>query len=56
MIFCVTIFLAFYLIFNLTIMLTKENNKSIKLIQEISLLKNRVKELEEKYKENEVEK
>lgn len=51
MIFCITIFLAFYLIFNLTIMLTKENNKSTKLIQEISLLKNRVEELEKNYEE-----
>lgn len=46
MIFCVTIFLAFYLIFNLTTLLSKENKKTTKLIQEISVLKKRVEELE----------
>ena len=51
MIFCITIFLAFYLIFNLTTMLSKENKKTTKLIQEISLLKNKVEELERKSQE-----
>lgn len=51
MIFCITIFLAFYLIFNLTTMLSKENKKTTKLIQEISLLKNKVEELEKKSQE-----
>ena len=48
MLFCITIFIAFYLIFNLTIKLSKEYQKSTLLIQEISLLKARVKKLEEK--------
>lgn len=51
MIFCITIFLAFYLIFNLTTMLSKENKKTTRLIQEISLLKNRVQELEKNSQE-----
>ena len=52
MIFCITIFLAFYLIFNLTMMLSKENKKTTKLVQEISLLKNKVEELEKKIQED----
>lgn len=48
MIFCVAIFLSFYLIFNLNILLSKENKKNILLIQEISILKERVDELENK--------
>ena len=47
MIFCVAIFLSFYLIFNLNILISKENKKNILLIQEISLLKKRVEKLEE---------
>lgn len=50
MLFCITIFVAFYLIFNLTVKLSKEYQKNILLVQEISLLKNRVKNLEEKNK------
>jgi hypothetical protein len=48
MIFCVAIFLAFYLIFSLNIAISKENKKNTMLIQEISLLKKRVEELENK--------
>lgn len=48
MIFCAAIFMCFFLIFNLTISLSKENKKNIKLIQEISILKKRVEELEKK--------
>lgn len=48
MIFCVAIFICFYLIFNLNILLSKENKKNILLVQEISLLKKRVDELEKK--------
>ncbi len=48
MLFCITIFVAFYLIFNLTVRLSKESQKNTLLIQEISLLKNRVMDLEEK--------
>lgn len=46
MIFCVTIFISFYLIFNLTTLLSKENRKNVTLIQELSILKKRVDELE----------
>lgn len=54
MIFCVAIFLSFYLIFNLNILIAKENRKNISLVQEISLLKKRVEELEnEKGEKNE---
>lgn len=52
MIFCITIFLAFYLIFNLTMMISKENKKTTKLVQEISLLKNKAEELEKKIQED----
>lgn len=48
MIFCIAIFLAFFLIFNLNILLSKENSKNTLLIQEISILKKRVEELENK--------
>ena len=50
MVFCITIFVAFYLIFNLTISISKENKKNTTLIQEISMLKKRVAELEAKEK------
>lgn len=48
MVFCLTIFIAFYLIFNMTIKLAQENKKNIALIQEISMLKKRVEMLENK--------
>lgn len=50
MIFCITIFVSFYLIFNLTISLSKENRKNTLLIQELSMLKKRVEELEKNAK------
>lgn len=46
MIFCVTIFIAFYLIFNLNIALSNEKSKNIELIQEISLIKKKIIENE----------
>ncbi len=46
MLFCITIFVAFYLIFNLTVKLSKEAQKNTSLVQEISLLKKRVEKLE----------
>ena len=46
MIFCVAIFLLFYLVFNLNILISKENKKNTLLIQEISILKKRIDELE----------
>lgn len=48
MLFCITIFIAFYLIFNLTIILSKENSKNTLLVQELSLLKKKVENMEEK--------
>ena len=48
MLFCVTIFIAFYLIFNLMVLASQEYRKNITLIQELSLLKKKVNELEEK--------
>lgn len=50
MLFCITIFVAFYLIFNLTVRLSREAQKNTVLVQEISLLKKRVEKLEEKEK------
>ena len=50
MLFCLTIFVSFYLIFNLTGALSKENKKNTLLIQEVSLLKKRVDELEKSKK------
>ena len=50
MIFCFAIFLIFYLLFNLTKLITKEQNRNILLIQEISILKKRVEELENQKK------
>lgn len=50
MIFCLTIFVSFYLIFNLTVALSKENKKNTLLVQEISMLKKRVEKLEENNK------
>ena len=46
MIFSGAIFVILYLIFNLTILISKEQNKNVLLIQEISMLKKRVEELE----------
>lgn len=48
MIFSAAIFVILYLIFHLTILISKEQNKNVLLIQEISMLKKRVEELEEK--------
>lgn len=46
MIFCIAIFLSFYLIFNLNILISKENRKNTLLVQEISILKKKVERLE----------
>lgn len=46
MIFSVAIFVILYLIFNLTTLISREQNKNTLLIQEISILKRRVDELE----------
>lgn len=50
MVFCLTIFVSFYLIFNLTVALSKENKKNTMLVQEVSILKKRVEELEKNAK------
>lgn len=47
MLFCMAIFVAFYSIFNLTEIVSKEYKKNIALVQEVSLLKKKVAELEE---------
>ena len=46
MIFSVAIFIILYLIFDLTKQISKEQNKNIMLIQEISILKKKVEKLE----------
>ena len=51
MLFCITIFVAFYLIFQLTMRVSKVYTNNISLVQEISLLKNRVNELEKEKKD-----
>lgn len=48
MIFSVAVFIILYLIFDLTKQISKEQNKNIMLIQEISILKQRVEKLENK--------
>lgn len=50
MIFSFAIFIVLYLIFDLTKLITKEQNKNITLIQEISILKKRVEDLEKNIK------
>ena len=46
MIFSIAIFIILYLIFDFTRLITKEQNKNTMLIQEISILKSKVEELE----------
>lgn len=53
MIFCLTIFIAFYLIFNLTMLLAKQTNRNTSLIQEVSILKKKIAKMEEKINERE---
>ena len=48
MIFSAAIFIILYLIFDLTIMVSKQYNENVLLTQEISILKMRVEELEKK--------
>ena len=50
MIFSAAIFIVLYLIFDLTVLISKEQRKNVLLVQEISMLKKRVKDLEEKGK------
>ncbi len=51
MLFCITIFVAFYLIFSLTVKLSNEAQKNITLVQEISLLKEKINKIERKLDE-----
>ncbi len=51
MIFSVAIFIILYLIFDLMALISKEEHKTTMLIQEISILKKRVEELENNKKE-----
>ncbi len=46
MVFCLTIFIAFYLIFILTLRISQENAKTRELIQEISLLNKKMENIE----------
>lgn len=48
MVFCVSIFILFYIGLDLTWKISKENKRNIKLIQEISLLKERINQIESK--------
>lgn len=53
MVFCLTIFISFYLIFILTLRISQENAKTRELIQEISILNKKVEVLEGKNKKDE---
>jgi len=50
MIFSIAIFIILYLLFDLTTLISSEEQKTTMLIQEVSILKKRVQELEEKQK------
>lgn len=52
MIFSVAIFIVLYLIYDLTTLVSKEQNKNVMLIQEISMLKKRVEDLETQGEKN----
>ena len=53
MIFSCAIFVILYLIFDLTRLITKEQNKNVMLIQEISMLKQRIEKIEKEGNKNE---
>ena len=53
MIFSFAILVMMYLLYDLTKQITKEQNKNTMLVQELSILKKRVDELEEKVNKNE---
>ena len=52
MLFLVGIFIIFYLIFSLMIIVSSEYKKNVKLVQEVSMLKKKLEQLEEKVDEN----
>lgn len=51
LIYCLTIFLAFYLLFISTMRISENYNRSIKLTQKVGLLEKQIRELEEKIKD-----
>ena len=51
MLFLVAIFIILYLIFRLMVIISSEYKKNVKLVQEISILKAKVEELEKKIDE-----
>lgn len=51
MLFCFTIFIAFYILFILTIRISENYQRSIKLTQKIGLLEKKIHDLEEKINE-----
>ena len=55
MIFSIAIFIILYLIFDLTIVISNESKNNVMLIQEISILKKKVKELEKNNNEDKKE-
>ena len=52
MIFSIAIFIILYLLFNITILISHEKDESTMLIQEISILKKRISELENNREKN----
>ena len=52
MLFCISIFVILYLIFSLMIIVSDEHKKIVSLVQEISLLKERVNKLEKNQSNN----
>lgn len=52
MVFSIAIFIILYLIFDLTMLISRENYRSTMLIQEISILKKRISELESNREKN----
>lgn len=46
MIFCITIFILFYIVFKLTLKLSKEQERTVNLTQELSILKAKINKME----------
>ena len=46
MIFCITIFILFYIVFKLTLKLSKEQERTVNLTQELSILKSKIDKME----------
>lgn len=56
MVFCITIFILFYIVFKLTIKLSKEQERTVHLTQELSILKNKINKVLEEKEENNIKK